>query len=217
LGDLVRHGAEPPPASFVTRSRCYVWLIVGVTCIGAFMGQLDASIVQLALPTLGRVFDTSLESVSWVSLGYLLAFASFLPSESNEIQENPKKSKEIGRESNEKKLGFVWISLDSFVRFGAFQWVSRENSKKCFSSLSSVGPCGDARPSLSRREDKTTMFSAFRQAIVDLRISLAKLRDCLHGSERRTHLPRPPPGAHGADRISAGRQSTIASASISTS
>jgi hypothetical protein len=78
LGDLVRHGAEPPPASF-------------------------------------------------------------LPSESNEIQENPKKSKEIGRESNEKKLGFVWISLDSFVRFGAFQWVSRQNSKKCFSSLSSVG------------------------------------------------------------------------------
>jgi hypothetical protein len=134
LGDLVRHGAEPPPASFP-------------------------------------------------------------PSESKEIQENPKKSKEIGRESNEKKLGFVWISLDSFVRFGAFQWVSRQNSKKCFSSLSSVGPCGDARPSLSRREDKTTMISVFRQAIVDF-----------EGG-----------GPHGADRISAGRQSTIASASISTS
>jgi MFS family permease len=59
--------------------RCYPWLIVGVTCIGAFIGQLDASIVQLALPTLGRIFDTSLESISWVSLGYLLAFASFLP------------------------------------------------------------------------------------------------------------------------------------------
>jgi len=77
--DLILHGAEPPPAEFVARLQCYPWLIVGVTCIGAFIGQLDASIVQLALPTLGRVFDTSLESVSWVSLGYLLAFASFLP------------------------------------------------------------------------------------------------------------------------------------------
>jgi EmrB/QacA subfamily drug resistance transporter len=79
LRDLVLHGAEPPPAAFIARLDCYPWLIVGVTCIGAFIGQLDASIVQLALPTLGRVFDTSLEGVSWVSLGYLLAFASFLP------------------------------------------------------------------------------------------------------------------------------------------
>ena len=79
LRDLVRRGAEPPPAGFIARLGYYPWLIVGVTCIGAFMGQLDASIVQLALPTLGRVFDTSLESVSWVALGYLIAFASFLP------------------------------------------------------------------------------------------------------------------------------------------
>jgi EmrB/QacA subfamily drug resistance transporter len=79
LRDLIRHGAEPPPAGFIARLSYYPWLIVGVTCIGAFMGQLDASIVQLALPTLGRVFDTSLESVSWVALGYLIAFASFLP------------------------------------------------------------------------------------------------------------------------------------------
>jgi EmrB/QacA subfamily drug resistance transporter len=79
LRDLILRGSEPPPAEFVARLRCYPWLVVGVTCIGAFIGQLDASIVQLALPTLGRIFDTSLESISWVSLGYLLAFASFLP------------------------------------------------------------------------------------------------------------------------------------------
>jgi MFS family permease len=79
LRDLIFRGSEPPPAEFVARLRCYPWLIVGVTCIGAFIGQLDASIVQLAPPTLRRIFDTSLVSVSWVSLGYLLAFASFLP------------------------------------------------------------------------------------------------------------------------------------------
>ena len=78
LRDLILRGAAPP-AAFVARLACYPWLIVGVTCIGAFIGQLDASIVQLALPALGRTFDATLESVSWVALGYLLAFASFLP------------------------------------------------------------------------------------------------------------------------------------------
>ena len=79
MSDLIRHGAEPPPVAFFTRWRSYPWLIVGVTCIGAFMGQVDASIVQLALPTLGRVFDCTLESVSWVALAYLLGVAAFLP------------------------------------------------------------------------------------------------------------------------------------------
>jgi EmrB/QacA subfamily drug resistance transporter len=79
VSDLIRHGAEPPPVALFTRWRSYPWLIVGVTCIGAFMGQVDASIVQLALPTLGRVFDCTLESVSWVALAYLLGVAAFLP------------------------------------------------------------------------------------------------------------------------------------------
>ncbi len=79
VSDLIRHGAEPPPVALFTRWRSYPWLMVGVICIGAFMGQLDASIVQLALPTLGRVFDSTLESVSWVALAYLLGCASFLP------------------------------------------------------------------------------------------------------------------------------------------
>jgi EmrB/QacA subfamily drug resistance transporter len=79
VSDLIRYGAEPPPVELLARWRHYPWLIVGVTCIGAFMGQVDASIVQLALPTLGRVFDCTLESVSWVALAYLLGVAAFLP------------------------------------------------------------------------------------------------------------------------------------------
>ena len=53
--------------------------MVGVTCIGGFMGQLDASIVQLALPTFEREFNANLDAVSWVAIAYLLAFASALP------------------------------------------------------------------------------------------------------------------------------------------
>jgi EmrB/QacA subfamily drug resistance transporter len=79
LSDLIRHGAEPPPVALFTRWRSYPWLIVGVSCVGGFMGQVDASIVQLALPTLGHVFDATLESVSWVALAYLIGVAAFLP------------------------------------------------------------------------------------------------------------------------------------------
>ncbi|HZZ24818.1 MAG TPA: MFS transporter [Roseiarcus sp.] len=79
LSDLIRHGAEPPPVAFLTRWPSYPWLIVGACCIAGLMGQIDASIVQLALPTLGRVFDSTLESVSWVALAYLLGVAAFMP------------------------------------------------------------------------------------------------------------------------------------------
>lgn len=70
---------EPAPLKSATRLSWYPWLVVGTTCIGAFMGQVDASIVQLALPALERNFDVSLDAVSWVAIAYSLAFASILP------------------------------------------------------------------------------------------------------------------------------------------
>ena len=70
---------ERAPAERIARLPYYPWLVVGVTCIGAFMGQLDASIVQLALPALRREFHASLPAVSWVAISYLLTYASTLP------------------------------------------------------------------------------------------------------------------------------------------
>ncbi|HTO64378.1 MAG TPA: MFS transporter [Bradyrhizobium sp.] len=57
----------------------YRWLVVGTVCIGAFMGQLDASIAQLVLPVLERDFHRDLSAISWVALIYSLALAVFLP------------------------------------------------------------------------------------------------------------------------------------------
>ncbi|WP_432933495.1 MFS transporter [Microbispora sp. CA-135349] len=54
------------------------WFAVGAVCIGAFMGQLDASIVTLAFPALEREFGASLAAVQWVSLGYLLVLVALL-------------------------------------------------------------------------------------------------------------------------------------------
>jgi EmrB/QacA subfamily drug resistance transporter len=50
--------------------------VVGTVCIGAFMGQLDASIVALALPRLGRDLGAGIGAVEWVALAYLLALVA---------------------------------------------------------------------------------------------------------------------------------------------
>lgn len=52
------------------------WFVVGTVCVGAFMGQLDASIVTVAFPTLQRAFHASLGAVEWVSLSYLLVLVA---------------------------------------------------------------------------------------------------------------------------------------------
>ena len=57
----------------------YRWLVVGTVCIGAFMGQLDASIAQLVLPALERDFHRHLNAISWVAVAYSLTLAVLLP------------------------------------------------------------------------------------------------------------------------------------------
>jgi EmrB/QacA subfamily drug resistance transporter len=54
-------------------------MVVGTVCIGAFIGQVDASIIQLAMPSLEDAFDAPLHAVSWAAVGHVLAFASALP------------------------------------------------------------------------------------------------------------------------------------------
>ncbi len=49
--------------------------VVGTVCIGAFMGQLDASIVTLALPRIGAGLGEAAGAVRWVSLSYMLVLA----------------------------------------------------------------------------------------------------------------------------------------------
>jgi EmrB/QacA subfamily drug resistance transporter len=73
------HIPEPAPLPALTRLAAYPWLVVAITCLAAFAGQIDASIVQLALPALERAFAARLDAVSWVAVAYLLAFSATLP------------------------------------------------------------------------------------------------------------------------------------------
>jgi EmrB/QacA subfamily drug resistance transporter len=61
------------------RRTTMVWSIVATVCIGAFMGQLDASITQLVLPALEHKFSASIAEASWVAVMYLLVISVMLP------------------------------------------------------------------------------------------------------------------------------------------
>ena len=63
------------PAVIRERPNAY-WFAVAAVCVGAFMGQLDASIVTVALPTLQHTFDASVGAVTWVGLSYLLVLVA---------------------------------------------------------------------------------------------------------------------------------------------
>src|SRR5262245_36611955 len=67
---------QPADASVLTRE---IVTLAAVVVVGAIMTVLDATIVNVALPTLGREFDASIATIQWVSTAYLLAFASVIP------------------------------------------------------------------------------------------------------------------------------------------
>jgi EmrB/QacA subfamily drug resistance transporter len=68
--------AQPQGDPVLTRE---ILTLAAVVVLGAIMTILDATIVNVALPTLGRDFHTSIATIQWVPTVYLLAFASVIP------------------------------------------------------------------------------------------------------------------------------------------
>jgi MFS family permease len=69
---------EWPRPVAVRESLWAPWLAVGVVCFGAFMGQLDASIVTITFPAMEHDFGVTVAAVQWVSLIYLLGLVALL-------------------------------------------------------------------------------------------------------------------------------------------
>ena len=69
---------ERPRPVAVRESLWAPWLAVGVVCFGAFMGQLDASIVTITFPAMEHDFGVPVAAVQWVSLIYLLGLVALL-------------------------------------------------------------------------------------------------------------------------------------------
>ena len=54
------------------------WIALGVLCLGQLMMVLDATIVNVALPSIQRDLHFTQSNLTWVINGYLVAFGGFL-------------------------------------------------------------------------------------------------------------------------------------------
>ena len=54
------------------------WYVMAAVAMGVFLTTIDASIVNLVLPTLVRYFDTTFAIVQWVVLAYLLTISTLM-------------------------------------------------------------------------------------------------------------------------------------------
>lgn len=81
------------------------YFVLSVTTLGSLMAALDATIVYLALPSMGHFFDTPLSYLTWVIVAYLIAIiATMIP------------AADLAKRVDKKKLylsGFVIFALSS--------------------------------------------------------------------------------------------------------
>ncbi len=56
-----------------------LWRIAVVVILGAIMSVLDTTIVNVALDTLSKELNSSLDGIQWVVTGYMLALAAVIP------------------------------------------------------------------------------------------------------------------------------------------
>src|SRR5919202_5913978 len=66
------------PVTSVTTTRAIMIPLVAII-LGTFMVILDSTVVNVALPTLGRVLNSDLSLLQWVIAGYMLAQAAVIP------------------------------------------------------------------------------------------------------------------------------------------
>jgi MFS family permease len=57
----------------------YKWQVAIIFVVALFMDILDATIVNVALPTFAEEFDTSTANLEWVVTAYLLSLAVWIP------------------------------------------------------------------------------------------------------------------------------------------
>ena len=56
-----------------------ILVLSAVVILGTIMTVLDLTVVNVAIPTLGADFKTSIPAIQWVMTGYMLAFATVIP------------------------------------------------------------------------------------------------------------------------------------------
>ena len=75
------------------------WVVLVLICLAQFMVILDATIVNVALPSIHRSLGGGATTIQWLSAGYTLAFAVLL----------------IAAQVIAVVFGFFWSSLTPFA------------------------------------------------------------------------------------------------------
>src|SRR6478752_9435086 len=66
------------PAAAPTPRSTHRWWALGVLALAQFLVVLDASIVNIALPTVGTALGLSTAALAWVVTAYVLPFGGLL-------------------------------------------------------------------------------------------------------------------------------------------
>ena len=74
---VTRQASEEATAGLALRSRNGRIALVATVAASA-MASLDATVVNVALPDIGKEFDSSVSTLQWVLTGYLIALASLI-------------------------------------------------------------------------------------------------------------------------------------------
>jgi EmrB/QacA subfamily drug resistance transporter len=69
---------SPPPPVERSGSSVNPWLVLVIACLAQFMVVLDATVVNIALPSVQRGLHFSAANLQWVVNGYTLIFGGFL-------------------------------------------------------------------------------------------------------------------------------------------
>ncbi len=82
-GDQAHHGATPPAppvanGTYVRAGTARGRWVIAATVLGSGMAAIDATVVGIALPTIGREFHATMGALTWVVTGYTLSLAALL-------------------------------------------------------------------------------------------------------------------------------------------
>jgi EmrB/QacA subfamily drug resistance transporter len=79
LNDAEDRAGQRPTEPAKRGAHTNKWAVLGLVVVGTFMTNLDASIVNISLPSIARTFNTPLGgTVEWVIIAYLVVIAATL-------------------------------------------------------------------------------------------------------------------------------------------
>ena len=61
------------------REAPHKWVVAGTVLLGTIMAVLDSSVVNVALPPMRGTFGATVEEITWVVTGYILATVIMTP------------------------------------------------------------------------------------------------------------------------------------------